>query len=139
MHTGVRRSAAAFLLALSLLAAHDASARPGLCATKAGDQASPPYLAIISAYPAELAPIAAAATIEGTVEIGTRSYYVGRLGGVSVLLGLTGIGVVNATDAARSLLARTDVAGVIMSGTGGTRFHIGDVVLASDLVEADRE
>jgi nucleoside phosphorylase len=138
------RSSTALLLAvglscLSAAGAHGGSGRPGLCATEASDRASPPYLAVISAYPAELAPIAAATAIEGSVQIGTRSYYVGRLGGVSVLLGLTGIGVANATDAARSLLARRDIAGVIMSGTGGTRFHIGDVVLASEMVEADRE
>jgi nucleoside phosphorylase len=72
------------------------------------------------------------------VTIDSRSYRVGRLGGVSVILGLTGIGIVNATNVTRSLLARRDVAGLVMSGTGGTRHHIGDVVLASDLIEPDR-
>jgi len=141
--TGVRSSPTVLLLAVGLTClspagAHAGSGPPGLCATEATEQASPPYLAVISAYPAELAPIAAATAIEGTVQIGSRSYYVGRLSGVSVLLGLTGIGVVNATVAARSLLARRDIAGVIMSGTGGTRYHIGDVVVASELVETDR-
>jgi hypothetical protein len=86
--------------------ARGGSGRPGLCATGAAERAAPAYIAVVSAYPAELAPIAAATAIEETVQIGARSYYVGRLGGVSVLLGLTGIGIVNATDTARSLLAR---------------------------------
>ena len=37
-----------------------------------------------------------------------------------VLLGMTGIGILNATTVAESLLARRDVAGVVMSGTAGT-------------------
>jgi nucleoside phosphorylase len=115
-----------------------AHARPGLCATAALERAVPAYLAVVSAYPAELAPIVAAAEIESTVQVGSRPFYAGRLGGVRVLLGLTGIGVVNATEATGALLARPDVAGVVMSGTGGTRHHIGDVVLASDLTEPDR-
>jgi adenosylhomocysteine nucleosidase len=110
----------------------------GLCATAAAGP-PPPYLAVVSAYPAELAPIVAATEIETTVQIASRSYYVGRLGGVSVMLGLTGIGIVNATNAARDLLATAKIAGLIMSGTAGTRHHIGDVVLASDLVESDRK
>src|SRR6185295_3488745 len=144
MRTYARRSSpTAFLLAVGLAwlsppGAHGGSGRPGLCATDAAEHAAPPYLAVVSAYPAELAPIAAATVIENTVQIGSRSYYVGQLGGVSVLLGLTGIGIVNATATARSLLARKDVAGLIMSGTAGTRHHIGDVVLASELVEPDR-
>jgi adenosylhomocysteine nucleosidase len=109
--------------------------RPGLCAT-GGKRAA--YLAIVSAYPAELEPIAAATQIEKIVQIGSRPFYVGRLAGVHVLLGLTGIGILNATDTAQHLLARRDVAGVVMSGTAGTRHHIGDVVLASDLVEPGR-
>jgi adenosylhomocysteine nucleosidase len=114
-----------------------AAGRPGLCAA-AATGTSAPYLAVVSAYPAELAPIAAATEVEATLQIGSRSYYAGRLGGVRVLLGLTGIGITNATDATRSLLARRDVAGLVMSGTAGTKQHIGDVVLASELSEPDR-
>ena len=113
--------------------------RPGLCATTATESSSAPYLAVISAYPAELAPIAAATEIETTVQIDSRPFYVGRLGGVRVMLGLTGIGVLNAATVAESLLARRDIAGLVMSGTAGTKHHIGDVVLASNLTEPDRK
>jgi nucleoside phosphorylase len=125
------------ILLAALVAPSIAHARPGLCAATT-DRSPPPYLAVISAYPAELAPIVAATDVQTTVEIDSRPYYVGRLGGVDVLLGLTGIGILNATNAATSLLARRDVAGVIMSGTAGTKHHIGDVVIASDLVEPER-
>ncbi len=111
----------------------------GLCATAAAEHSAPPYVAVVSAFPAELAPIVAATEIETTVEIAGRSFYVGRLGGVSVLLGLTGIGLVNATDRTHDLLAHGQIAGLVMSGTAGTRHHIGDVVLASDMVESDRK
>lgn len=123
--------------AARLFASPAVAARPGLCATAASG-ARAPYLAVVSAYPAELAPIAAATAVEATVEIGSRTFYAGRLGGVHVLLGMTGIGIANADATSRSLLARRDVAGLVMSGTAGTNHHIGDVVLASDLVEPDR-
>ncbi|HLK10767.1 MAG TPA: hypothetical protein VKW76_05265 [Candidatus Binatia bacterium] len=123
------------LACLSAARAH--AGRLGLCATAAG-RSAPPYLAVVSAFPAELAPIVAASAIERTVQIGSRPFYVGRLGGVNVLLGLTGIGPVNATATARAVLARRDVAGLVMSGTAGTKHDIGDVVLASDLVEPGR-
>jgi len=110
----------------------------GLCATAAAEHSAPPYVAVVSAFPAELAPVVAATEIETTVQIAGRSFYVGRLGGVSVLLGLTGIGLVNATNRAHDLLAHGQIAGLLMSGTAGTH-HIGDVVLASDLVESDRK
>jgi nucleoside phosphorylase len=136
---GSRSSPALLAIATVWLVTAPAHARrPGLCATAGSAAAAPAYLAVISAYPAELAPIAAATNVEATVQIDSRPYYVGRLGGVRVLLGLTGIGILNATDVTRSLLARRDVAGLVMSGTAGTKHHIGDVVLASDLVEPDR-
>jgi adenosylhomocysteine nucleosidase len=129
---------AAIALAWSFASLAVGARRPGLCATAATAGASPAYLAVISAYPAELAPIVAAADVETTIEIGARPYYVGRLGDVRVLLGLTGIGILNATDATEHLLARRDVVGLVMSGTAGTKHDIGDVVIASDLVEPDR-
>ena len=125
-------------LSPSLAQAGDGGAR-GLCATAAAEHSAPPYVAVVSAFPAELAPVVAATEIETTVQIAGRPFYVGRLGGVSVLLGLTGIGLVNATNRAHDLLAHGQIAGLVMSGTAGTRHHIGDVVLPSDMVESDRK
>jgi hypothetical protein len=64
-----------------------AAGRPGLCAA-AATGTSAPYLAVVSAYPAELAPIAAATEVDATLQIGSRSYYlfdpVVRFGGRAV-------------------------------------------------------
>jgi nucleoside phosphorylase len=125
------------LLAASVATVARGAGQRGLCAA-AGTGSTAPYVAVVSAYPAELAPIVAASTIERSVQIGGRSFYVGRLGGVNVLLGLTGIGLVNAADTTHSLLARRDVVGLVMSGTCGTRFDIGDVMVPGDLVETGR-
>jgi adenosylhomocysteine nucleosidase len=123
-------------MTLMVSAAH--ARRPALCETGQTDHAAAPYLAVVSAYPAELAPIAAATDVDGTIEIGERPFYTGRLAGVRVLLGLTGIGVVNAANVIQTLLERHDIAGLVMSGTGGTRHHIGDVVVASEMTEPGR-
>jgi nucleoside phosphorylase len=112
----------------------------GLCATAPIEQhAAAPYLAVLSAFPAELAPLVAAAEIETTVAAGGRQYYLGRLDGVSVVLGLMGIGIVNATNTARDVLANFEVAGLVVSGVAGSHHRIGDVVLAADWVERDRK
>ncbi|MGH7893664.1 MAG: hypothetical protein ACREQL_03300 [Candidatus Binatia bacterium] len=142
MHAFARRSwLVASLLAIAVpgpWAATAWAAKPkGLCAAATDGQAAPPYLVVLSAFPAELAPLVAAAEIESTIQIDARQYYVGRLDGVSVVLGLMGIGVVNARTAARSLLASLDVAGLLVSGVAGSPQRIGDVVLATDWVEGD--
>src|SRR5439155_25438753 len=103
----------------------------GLCATAAAEHSAPPYVAVVSAFPAELAPIAAATEIETTIQIAGRDFYVGRLGGVGVLLGLTGIGLVNATNRAHDLLALGQFAGLVMRCKAGTMHQFCDVVLAA--------
>jgi nucleoside phosphorylase len=124
-------------LSLSAAQAGGGSGR-GLCATASGEHAAPPYVAVLSAFPAELAPLVAATEIETTVPVDARQYYLGRLDGVSVILGLMGIGMVNASSSARSLLASFEVAGLVVSGVAGSRHRIGDVVLATHWAERDR-
>jgi len=46
----------------------------GLCATAAAEHSAPPYVAVVSAFPAELAPVVAATEIETTVQIAGRSF-----------------------------------------------------------------
>ncbi len=146
MHTRDRRSrllttslAAAVACSLPSVDAAGDGGRRALCAAAAAEHAAPPYVAVLSAFPAELAPLVAAAEIERTVEVDARQYYVGRMGGVSVVLGLTGIGIVNATSRARSVLASFPLAGLVMSGVAGSRYRIGDVILAAEFAERDRK
>jgi nucleoside phosphorylase len=116
-----------------------AADRPqGLCATATDEHAAAPYLALLSAFPAEVAPLVAAAEIESTVEAAGRLYYTGRLDGVSVVLGVTGIGMVNAARTAENVLATFDVAGLVVSGVAGSHHRIGDVVVPFKWVERGR-
>ncbi len=114
-----------------------ADPRPGLCATARDGPASPPYLAVLSAFPAELAPLVAATRIDSTLEANGQLFYTGALDGVSVVLGLLGIGMVNAERSAENLLAGFEVAALIVSGVAGSHHRIGDVVVASQWVERD--
>jgi adenosylhomocysteine nucleosidase len=119
-----------------LLGTAQARRTKGLCTTAAPDD-NAPYLLVLSAFPGELAPIVADAEIEATVEADGKPYYRGRLGGVRVILGFTGIGMVNARNVTLSVLDDFEVAGILMSGVAGTQQRIGDVVLAEDWIEQD--
>jgi adenosylhomocysteine nucleosidase len=126
-----------FGLAVPCLAV--AAAPPhALCETAARAGSAGPRVAILSAFPAEIAPLVRATTIEETVEVVGRRYHLGRLEGVRVVLGLTGIGLVNAERATAALLADFDVAGIIMSGVAGSPYRIGDVVIARRFTERER-
>jgi adenosylhomocysteine nucleosidase len=114
-----------------------AQARPkALCAT-AGSSAKAPVIAIVSAFPAELAPLVAATTIDSTVEVDGRQYYTGRLNGVHVVLGLTGIGLINADTTARTVLEHFAPAALLMSGVAGSPNRIGEVVVPDDWMLGD--
>ena len=142
MHTSRRLSTllAASTVWLSVSAGNAAAGHTnGLCETAATDHASPPYVIVLSAFPAELAPLVAAADIESTVEAGGRPYYVGRLEGVSVILGLMGIGIANARTSTTSVLSTFDAAAVIVNGVAGSNRRIGDVVVATDWMEKDQD
>ncbi len=109
--------------------------RAPLCdTTKTKDTA--PTVVVFSAFPAELARLATAAQVDSTVQVDDRSYYVGRLEGVRVVLGLTGIGLINADARARSALDHFRAAAVLFSGVAGSPHRIGDVVVPDDWVQA---
>jgi len=84
-----------------------------------------------------MAALVAATAVEKQVDVGGRQHYVGRLDGVSVVLALTGIGMVNARARTLALVDEFQVAALIMSGVAGSPQHIGDVLLADDWVDRD--
>jgi nucleoside phosphorylase len=92
-------------------------------------ESPPPLFAVLSAFPAELAALLERATVGDTTTIEGRTFRNGELGGVAVILGMTGIGLVNATATTRALLERVEVAGVVISGVAGSPFRIGDVTV----------
>src|SRR5439155_136101 len=137
-HPARRRRFAAVLLAgvtasAATAAAVTASGRR-LCAA-AAEGAAESRLAVLSAFPAELAPLVAAAEIETTVEADGRRYHLARLEGVRVVLGLAGIGMVNAATTTASVIRSFEPSGIIVSGVAGSRYRIGDVVVAAQWVE----
>ena len=87
---------------------------------------------VISAVPAELDRLLAAARIERTVEIAGRTHHVGRLEGHPVVLVLAGISMVNAAAATQAVIDHFDVGGIVFSGIAGgvnPDLSIGDVVV----------
>jgi nucleoside phosphorylase len=133
---GLPRRCCRTLLALALLVRGPAAVRAaeeppvrfgdGACALAAGP-CREPMLAVFSAFPAELAPLLARATVHETLVIGDRVLRVGTLSGVPVVLGLLGIGYANAAATTQLVLDRFDVTGFVVSGVAGSPRRIGDV------------
>lgn len=86
-------------------------------------------LAVLSAFPAELAAVLERATVEDTVMVNGHVFRVGTLGGVPVVLGMTGIGLVNAAATTSAVLEQFNVAGVVVSAVAGSTLEIGDAVV----------
>jgi nucleoside phosphorylase len=94
------------------------------------DDRPPPMFAVLSAFPAELAPLLERADVEETIPLdGGRVLRVGKIGKVPVVLALAGIGLVNAATMTRLVLERFEVAGVIVSGVAGSPLRIADVAV----------
>src|SRR5213594_1087065 len=90
---------------------------------------------ILSAYPTEGAKLLAAAA--PVTEVGTfngRRFFAGTIAGKNVVMGLTGIGLVNADRTTRAVLASLEasafqVNAIVFSGVAGSSYNIGDVVV----------
>jgi len=108
-----------------------------------GDDEAPPTspppapVAVLGAFPAELAALLDRATVEETIEIDGHSFRSGTLGGVPVVMAMTGIGLVNATMTTRMLLANFEVSGIVVSGVAGSPLRIGDVAVPETWTLAD--
>jgi nucleoside phosphorylase len=114
------RSAAALLGVLALCASS---------CTSDGPRCRPQRLAVLSAMPSELAPLVARARVDETLVVDGHTFRAGELGGMPVVLGLTWIGMENATETARAVLQRFRVTGVVVSGVAGSQLRIGDVAV----------
>ena len=89
----------------------------------------PPRFAVLSAFPGEMAAVLEHATIESTMMIDGRTFRLGTLGGARVVIGLTGIGLVNAATTTHAVLEKFAVAGVVVSAVAGSTLEIGDVTV----------
>jgi nucleoside phosphorylase len=131
---------AALLLACVVGAPDGADARKPrvpICDAVRSEAVDAPSIVILGAFPAELRALVAATQIESTITIEGRSYYTGRLAGARVVLGLTGIGLVNADLRTRAVLANVRAAAVLMNGVAGSPRRIGEVLIPEDWVFAD--
>jgi nucleoside phosphorylase len=93
------------------------------------DHRSTAPVAVLATFPAELAALLEQTTVEGTMVIEGRTFRFGSLGGMPVVVGMTGIGLTNAAVKTAALLDSVEVRGVIVSGVGGSPRRIGDVTV----------
>ncbi|HTY31607.1 hypothetical protein [Mycobacterium sp.] len=94
---------------------------------------------VLSAFPAEADAVLSYATLDRhpVVRAGRRRFYLGSIGDTKVIVAMTGIGLVNATETARTAFARftcassVSIGAVLFSGVagGGARVGIGDVTV----------
>ncbi len=105
------------------------------CGTDAdGD---PQRLAVLSAFPAELAAVLAHTAVEETRRVAGRTVRLGRIAGVPVVVAMTGIGLRNAAATTAALLAAVPVVGVVVAGVAGSPLRIGDVVVPASWAVGD--
>lgn len=103
-----------------------------LCAcggTVVGNNSPPPFFAVLSAFPAETAPLLEQADVDDTMMFNGKLFRIGRLGGVHVAIGLTGIGLLNAANTTRAVLDGLPVTGVVFSGVAGSSLRIADIAV----------
>src|SRR5437016_2464479 len=89
----------------------------------------PPRVVVLSAFPAEMAPLLAQTTIHDTMMIAGHKFRIGVLGAIPVVVGLTGIGLANAAMTTHAVLEQFTVAGVVFSGVANSTHPIGSVVV----------
>lgn len=140
----MRTALAGALIGVCALAAASLSAAAppgrfadGACALVSGHCGPAPEVAVLAAFPAELAPLLAAASVRETTMMGGRVWRLGTLGGVPVVLGLLGIGLRNAETTAELVLDRFPVRAVVVSGVAGAEARIGDVTVPAVWVAPD--
>jgi nucleoside phosphorylase len=110
-----------------------------LAACGSDDGGSQAPVAVLSAFPAELAAVLDRTQVEGSIAVAGRNFRIGTIGATPVVVGMTGIGLVNAAETTRLLLDAMDVAGVVVSGVAGSSLKIGDVAVPASWALASDE
>lgn len=127
MATPLRRAPLLSLLVLLIACAGCSSG--GACPSVPAGAAEGAPVAVLAAMPSELSPLLARATVDEVRVIGGRAFHLGALGGVPVVLAMTGIGLVNATATTAQLVEAFAVRGVVFSGVAGSPHRIADVTV----------
>jgi nucleoside phosphorylase len=106
-----------------------------LCALASTSCLAPPYVAVISAFPAEVVPLLLQTTVAEMVTIAGRRHFIGTLDRTPVVLLQGGIGMLNAADAAQKAVAHLELSALVFSGVAGSRFNIADVMVPETWVD----
>jgi nucleoside phosphorylase len=123
--TSFRRGSLAAVLALAFAGCSSSDD----CTPPRSSAAPPAAIAVLGAMPSELAPLVERAAFEDAQVIDGHVFHVGTLGGARVVVAMTGIGLVNATETSRVLLDNFAVRGMIFSGVAGSPHRIADVTV----------
>jgi nucleoside phosphorylase len=105
---------------------------PGCGGGDDGGSPAPPRdlpLLVLGAFPGEVAPLLGETAVDEMVQINGRTFYLGVLGNHPVILGPSGIGLLNAAVTTRAALDAYDVEGVVVSAVAGTALKVGDVAV----------
>jgi len=86
-------------------------------------------VAVFAAFPAELAALLEHTEVDHTVALNGNKFRVGILSGVPVVVGMTGIGLLNAQATSSAVLDAFPFAAAVFSGVAGSPLRIGDVVV----------
>ena len=89
----------------------------------------PPTIAVLGAFPGELEALVARAQVDEEIPFGDKVMRRGTLGGMPVVVGMTGIGLINATETTQAVLDAFDIGGIVMSGVAGSPHNVGDVTV----------
>jgi nucleoside phosphorylase len=128
------RRVLAAALALTSLVAVATVARAGATTDPAPKVDCKPRVLVVSAMPIELSPLLSKAKVSQTVTVDNRPFYVGRLRGHDVVLAMTRIGPVNATQTTKLALktfrchGHTTITAGVFSGVAGGDY-IGNVAI----------
>lgn len=99
---------------------------------------STPRIGIVTAMPMEQAPILAAMTVQGVVNISGYEFFVGTVGGVQVVSVRSGEKEYAVTLATTIMASFFNITAALLSGTAGARdpnTTVGDVVLGAFVVD----
>ncbi len=99
-------------------------------------------LGLMGAMPEEVDGIRAVMEVTGTEEIAGRVYTLGRWQGTDVVLVFSRCGKVSSASTATTLLQHFGVDAILFVGVAGAvhpDLHIGDIVIASDLIQHDMD
>ena len=86
-------------------------------------------LLVLSAFPAELSAVLERATVDDVAPVNGKMFRIGSISGVPAIMGMTGIGLVNAMNTTSAALEQFHVSGVIVSGVAGSSVLIGNVTV----------